>query len=349
LSGSPGRIHLAKVELLWIDGPGLSQQGPEGSCHARNSVDLRLPLVRGEAECAAEFGRVVGPSPRCRQIIRAPVPQVTAAVIHPAPGPQTPALVPRIPKPIPAAAHTAQQGLAPYPQAAHPVAPQSFYQSPTGVFHPGQMAGYFPPPPGQGLPPVHGGVPVQGVPQVTYPGQPAASGWIGRSSPTGQTPFPDRKEPIPSTSDVAANPVQRPRYAANPIPVRSERRPMLARLLIPLVFVAAALAVVFGLRKALQADQAAAGGLNPSLATEDPQVHAIISADAFCWDDNIPNKDKNLILKLMSRGNTREIARAYFSKQSKIGRMLESDLWSGEASHRAARMEHQGGSLAALS
>lgn len=56
--------------------------------------------------------------------------------------------------------------------------------------------------------------------------------------------------------------------------------------------------------------------------------HAIIPANAFCWDDNIPNKDKKRTLKLMSCGNTREIARAYFRKQSKIGRMLESDLAS---------------------
>jgi len=55
---------------------------------------------------------------------------------------------------------------------------------------------------------------------------------------------------------------------------------------------------------------------------------AIVSADAFCWDENIPNKDTKLTLKLLSRENTREITRAYFSKHSKIAELLDSQRQS---------------------
>jgi len=50
----------------------------------------------------------------------------------------------------------------------------------------------------------------------------------------------------------------------------------------------------------------------------------IVSAGAFCYDDQVPNREKKRTLKLMSRDNSREIARAYFGKHSKIGEMLEN-------------------------
>jgi len=44
--------------------------------------------------------------------------------------------------------------------------------------------------------------------------------------------------------------------------------------------------------------------------------------------DTLPQPEGAHSLDVRRCGNTREIARAYFSKQSKIGRMLESDLAS---------------------
>jgi hypothetical protein len=64
--------------------------------------------------------------------------------------------------------------------------------------------------------------------------------------------------------------------------------------------------------------------------------HAIISADAFCWDANVPGSDKKLTLKLFSRGNSQEIARAYLGKVSPIGIMLDSDA-SSELSYGQAK------------
>ncbi|MFT3990469.1 MAG: hypothetical protein QM680_03575 [Luteolibacter sp.] len=52
----------------------------------------------------------------------------------------------------------------------------------------------------------------------------------------------------------------------------------------------------------------------------------IVSAGAFCYDENVPNRDKKLTLKLLARDNTKEIARAFFGKRSRIGEMLESDF-----------------------
>lgn len=50
----------------------------------------------------------------------------------------------------------------------------------------------------------------------------------------------------------------------------------------------------------------------------------MISAGAFCYDD-VPGPDKKYTLKILSREDTREIAKAYFGRQSKIGRMLEDE------------------------
>jgi hypothetical protein len=54
----------------------------------------------------------------------------------------------------------------------------------------------------------------------------------------------------------------------------------------------------------------------------------IVSALASCHDKEVPNRDKKLTLKLLSRDNTKEIARAYFGRQSKIGLMLEDGTFS---------------------
>lgn len=54
----------------------------------------------------------------------------------------------------------------------------------------------------------------------------------------------------------------------------------------------------------------------------------IISAVASCNDERVPNRDKKLTLKLLPRDNTKEIARAYFGRQSKIGMMLEDGTYS---------------------
>lgn len=54
----------------------------------------------------------------------------------------------------------------------------------------------------------------------------------------------------------------------------------------------------------------------------------IVSAVASCNDENVPNREKKLTLKLLSRDNTKEIARAYFGRQSKIGEMLEDGTYS---------------------
>lgn len=53
-----------------------------------------------------------------------------------------------------------------------------------------------------------------------------------------------------------------------------------------------------------------------------------VSAVASCNDEQVPNREKKLTLKLLSRDNTKEIARAYFGRQSKIGEMLEDGTFS---------------------
>ncbi|MES2658444.1 MAG: hypothetical protein V4689_07485 [Verrucomicrobiota bacterium] len=54
----------------------------------------------------------------------------------------------------------------------------------------------------------------------------------------------------------------------------------------------------------------------------------IISPLASCTDENVPNREKKLTLKLLPRDDTKEIARAYFGRQSRIGRMLEDGTYS---------------------
>jgi hypothetical protein len=53
-----------------------------------------------------------------------------------------------------------------------------------------------------------------------------------------------------------------------------------------------------------------------------------ISAVASCNDEHVPNREKKLTLKLLPRDNTKEIARAFFGRQSKIGMMLEDGTYS---------------------
>lgn len=50
----------------------------------------------------------------------------------------------------------------------------------------------------------------------------------------------------------------------------------------------------------------------------------IISAGGRCYDD-IPGAEKKLTMKILAREDTKEIAKAYFGKQSQIGRMLEDE------------------------
>jgi hypothetical protein len=54
----------------------------------------------------------------------------------------------------------------------------------------------------------------------------------------------------------------------------------------------------------------------------------VVYAVASCTDPSIPNREKKLTLKLLSSDNTREISRAYFGRQSKIGEMLENGNYS---------------------
>jgi hypothetical protein len=54
----------------------------------------------------------------------------------------------------------------------------------------------------------------------------------------------------------------------------------------------------------------------------------VVYAVASCTDPSIPNREKKLTLKLLSSDNTREIARAYFGRQSKISEMLEDGSYS---------------------
>jgi hypothetical protein len=54
----------------------------------------------------------------------------------------------------------------------------------------------------------------------------------------------------------------------------------------------------------------------------------VVYAVASCTDPGIPNREKKLTLKLLACDNTKEIARAYFGRQSKIGEMLENGTYS---------------------
>jgi hypothetical protein len=64
-----------------------------------------------------------------------------------------------------------------------------------------------------------------------------------------------------------------------------------------------------------------------------PMEHAaefqvIIWAIASCNDERVPDREKKLTLQLLPRDNSKEIARAYFGRQSKIGMMLEDGTYS---------------------
>jgi hypothetical protein len=53
----------------------------------------------------------------------------------------------------------------------------------------------------------------------------------------------------------------------------------------------------------------------------------VVYAVASCTDPNIPNREKKLTLKLLASDNHKEIARAYFGRQSKIAEMLEDGTY----------------------
>lgn len=53
----------------------------------------------------------------------------------------------------------------------------------------------------------------------------------------------------------------------------------------------------------------------------------VVYAVASCTDPNIPNRGKKLTLKLLASDNHKEIARAYFGRQSKIAEMLEDGTY----------------------
>lgn len=61
-----------------------------------------------------------------------------------------------------------------------------------------------------------------------------------------------------------------------------------------------------------------------SPTAESGVFQVIISAGAFCYDD-VPGADKKFTLKILSREDTKEIAKAYFGRNSKIGEMLEDE------------------------
>ncbi len=51
----------------------------------------------------------------------------------------------------------------------------------------------------------------------------------------------------------------------------------------------------------------------------------VISASSSCYED-IPGADKKFSLRILTRENTKEIAKAYCGRHSKIGRMLEDEI-----------------------
>jgi hypothetical protein len=53
----------------------------------------------------------------------------------------------------------------------------------------------------------------------------------------------------------------------------------------------------------------------------------IISPIASCNDEKIPSPEKKMTMKLLARDGTKEISRAYFSRQSKIAQMLEDGTY----------------------
>lgn len=54
----------------------------------------------------------------------------------------------------------------------------------------------------------------------------------------------------------------------------------------------------------------------------------IVWAVASCTDERVRNREKKLTLKLLPRDNAKEIAQAYFGRQSRIGMMLEDGNYS---------------------
>jgi hypothetical protein len=54
----------------------------------------------------------------------------------------------------------------------------------------------------------------------------------------------------------------------------------------------------------------------------------IVWAVASCNDERVLNREKKLTLKLLPRDNAKEIAQAYFGRQSRIGMMLEDGNYS---------------------
>ncbi len=53
------------------------------------------------------------------------------------------------------------------------------------------------------------------------------------------------------------------------------------------------------------------------------EFQVVVSALASCYQENIPNREKKLTLKLMQRDNEKTMAEAYFDRQSEIAQMLE--------------------------
>ncbi|MES2438291.1 MAG: hypothetical protein V4584_04470 [Verrucomicrobiota bacterium] len=49
---------------------------------------------------------------------------------------------------------------------------------------------------------------------------------------------------------------------------------------------------------------------------------------ASCYDERVPDREKKLTLKLLPQDNAKEIALAYFGRQSKIAKMLEDGTYS---------------------
>ncbi|MCP5534534.1 MAG: hypothetical protein H7A49_08815 [Akkermansiaceae bacterium] len=63
--------------------------------------------------------------------------------------------------------------------------------------------------------------------------------------------------------------------------------------------------------------------------TEDAgEFQVIVYAVASCSDPNVPDREKKLTLKLLAREDTKEIARAYANRVSKIGEMLRDGTYS---------------------
>lgn len=70
----------------------------------------------------------------------------------------------------------------------------------------------------------------------------------------------------------------------------------------------------------------AAYAATPSDKAETFQV--IVWPLAACYDERVPNREKKLTLKILPRDNAKEIALAFFGRQSEIARMLENGTHS---------------------